>query len=207
MNSIESRRRIGTNAVLALLSVLPAMALLSLGACKKTSEADAADAKNAAMTIGTENIAIVTLDEVMSGPTLSGSLMAEREASVRAQVGGSVLQTYAEQGQRVRAGQLLAQVDASGLQDAFLSARAAVTSARSTADIAVRELARGEKLLAAGAIAERDIEQSRRASIAANAGLADARARLANAQKQLSNTKITAPISGVVSDRQVSAGM
>ncbi|HYN81999.1 MAG TPA: efflux RND transporter periplasmic adaptor subunit [Gemmatimonadaceae bacterium] len=206
MNSIESRRRTGTGVVPRLLAVLPVIALLSLGACKKTSEADAADAKNAAMTIGTENIAIVTLGEVMSGPTLSGSLMPEREASVRAQVGGSVLQTYAEQGQRVRAGQLLAQVDASGLQDAFLSARAAVTSAKSSADIAARELARGEKLLAAGAIAERDIEQSRRASIAANAGLADARARLANAQKQLSNTRITAPISGVVSDRQVSAG-
>ena len=206
MNSRENPRRTGTNAVSALLAVLPVMALLSLGACKQTSEADAADAKNAAMTIGTENIAIVTLGDVMSGPTLSGSLTAEREASVRAQVGGSVLQIYAEQGQRVRAGQLLAQVDASGLQDAFLSARAAVTSARSSADIATRELARGEKLLAAGAIAERDIEQSRRASIAANAGLADARARLANAQKQLSNTRITAPISGVVSDRQVSAG-
>ena len=206
MNSRENPRRTGTNAVSALLAVLPVMALLSLGACKQTSEADAADAKNAAMTIGTENIAIVTLGDVMSGPTLSGSLTAEREASVRAQVGGSVLQIYAEQGQRVRAGQLLAQVDASGLQDTFLSARAAVTSARSSADIATRELARGEKLLAAGAIAERDIEQSRRASIAANAGLADARARLANAQKQLSNTRITAPISGVVSDRQVSAG-
>ncbi|MDP9176412.1 MAG: efflux RND transporter periplasmic adaptor subunit [Gemmatimonadota bacterium] len=206
MNSIESRRRIRTYAVPRLIAVLPVLALLSLGACKKTSEADAADARNAAMTIGTENIAIVTLGDVTSGPTLSGSLLPEREASVRAQVGGSVLQTYAEQGQRVRAGQLLAQIDAAGLQDTFLSARAAVTSARSSADIAARELARGEKLLAAGAIAERDIEQSRRASIAANAGLADARARLANAQKQLSNTRITAPISGVVSDRQVSAG-
>ncbi len=189
-----------------LLALLPIAGLITVSACDKTAEADAADAKNAAMTIGTENIAIVTLGEVMSGPTLSGALMPEREASVRAQVGGSVLQTYAEQGQRVRAGQLLAQIDASGLQDAFLSARSGVTSARNTADVASRELARSEKLLAAGAIAERDMEQTRRASIAANAGLADARARLANAQKQLSNTRITAPISGVVSERQVSAG-
>ena len=190
----------------SLLTLLPIAGLIAVSACNKTSEADAADAKNAAMTIGTENIAIVTLGEVMSGPTLSGALMPEREASVRAQVGGSVLQTYAEQGQRVRAGQLLAQIDASGLQDAFLSARSALTSARNTADVASRELARSEKLLAAGAIAERDMEQTRRASIAASAGLADARARLANAQKQLSNTRITAPISGVVSERQVSAG-
>src|SRR6266545_2209993 len=206
MNYIDIRRQIQTIRAMPFLMGLAAVALLTLGACKRTSEADAADAKTATMTIGTENIAIVTLGEVMSGPTLSGALMPEREASVRAQVGGSVIQTYADQGQRVRAGQLLAQIDASGLQDSFLSARSAVTSARNNADVASRELARAEKLLAAGAIAERDIEQSRRASIAANAQLADARSRLANAQKLLGNTRITAPISGVVSERQVSAG-
>jgi RND family efflux transporter MFP subunit len=207
MNSIESRKRVQTKAAVTLLTALSAIALLALGACKKTSEADAASAAKAAgMTIGTENIAIVTVGDVTSGPTLSGDLLPERDATVRAQVGGSVLQTFADQGQRVRAGQLLAQVDASGLQDAFLSARAGVTSARNNADVAARELARGEKLLAAGAIAERDIEQTRRAAIAANAALADARARLANAQKQVGNTRIVAPFSGVVSERQVSAG-
>ncbi len=188
-------------------TLLCAIALLSAGGCKRgAAEADAASAKAAGMTIGTENIAVVTAGEVMSGPTLSGALTPEREATVRAQVGGSVLQTYADQGQRVSAGQVLARIDASGLQDAFLSARASVTSARSSADIAERELARSQKLLAAGAIAERDIEQSRRASIAANAGLADARARLANAQKLLGNTRIAAPISGVLSERPISAG-
>jgi membrane fusion protein (multidrug efflux system) len=206
MNYIDRRRHIQTRAETALVTTFAAVALLALGACKRTSEADAANAKTAAMTIGTENIAVVTLGEVMSGPTLSGALMPEREAAVRAQVGGSVLQTYAEQGQRVRGGQLLAQIDASGLQDSFLSARSAVTSARNNADIASRELARSEKLLAAGAIAERDIEQSRRAAIAANAALADAQSRLANARKLLGNTKIVAPISGVVSERAVSAG-
>ena len=183
-------------------------AILALSACKKgTPEADAASAKAAAtMTIGTENIAIVTLGEVMSGPTLSGAIMPEREGSVRAQVGGSVLQTYAEQGQHVSAGQMLAQIDASGLQDAFLSARSAVTSAANNADVAGRDLTRNEKLFAAGAIAERDLDQARRTSIAAGAALADARARLANAQKQLAYTRVTAPMSGVVSERAVSAG-
>jgi len=191
----------------AAASLIAASALLSLSACKKgTAEADAASAKTATMTIGTENIAVVTIGEVMSGPSLSGAIMPEREATVRAQVAGSVLQTYAEQGQRVAGGQLLAQIDASGLQDAFLSARSGVTSAANSADVASRELARSQKLFAAGAIAERDLEQSRRASIAANAALADARARLANAQRQLNNTRVVSLISGVVSERSVSAG-
>lgn len=190
-----------------LVILAGASALLATGACKKgTPEADAASAKAAAMTIGTENIAIVTSGQVMSGPTLSGSLMAERDATIRAQVGGSVLQTYADQGQRVGSGQLLARIDASGLQDAFLSARAAVASASSGADIGNRELARSQKLFAAGAIAERDMEQARRSAIAANAALADARSRLANAEKQLGNTRIVSPIPGVVSERPVSAG-
>jgi membrane fusion protein (multidrug efflux system) len=204
MNSTGSRKLVSLSPKLAVAS---ALVVLSLAGCKKgASDADAANAKSAAMTIGTENIAIVTAGQVTSGPMLSGAIVPERDASVRAQVGGSVLQTYAEQGQRVAVGQLLARIDAAGVQDAFLSARAAVTSATSNADVATRELARGEKLLAAGAIAERDIEQTRRAAIASDAALADAKARLANAEKQLGNTRIVAPIAGVVSEKPVSAG-
>lgn len=169
-------------------------------------EAAESDSAAVATTVGTENIAIVTSGTLESGPTVSGTILPEREASVRAQVGGSVLQIYQDQGQAVRAGQTLARIDAGGLQDVFLSARSGVTSASNNADIARRELERAEKLLAAGAIAERDIEQARRNTIAASAALADARARLATAQKQVGNTVVTSPINGVVSERAVSAG-
>jgi RND family efflux transporter MFP subunit len=125
---------------------------------------------------------------------------------VRAQVGGGVLQTFVDQGQAVKAGQTLGRIESGGLQDVYLSARAGVTAASNSADIARRDLERAQKLLAAGAIAERDIEQARRSAGAANAALADARARLATAQKQVANTVITAPISGIVSERQASAG-
>ena len=185
---------------------LAAAALFLTGACGGKGGDDSDSAAAEVTTVGKENVAIVTNGTLQSGPTISGAIAPEREASVRAQVGGSVLQTLVEQGQSVRAGQTLARIEAGGLQDVFLSARAGVTSANSSADIARRELERSQKLLAAGAIAERDMEQARRASIAANAALADARARLATAQKQVGNTVVTSPISGVVSERAVSAG-
>jgi membrane fusion protein (multidrug efflux system) len=188
-----------------LLSIAALGTLLAVSACKGGAAAET-DSAAAETTIGTENIAVVVNGVLQSGPTVSGAIMPEREAAVRAQVGGSVLQTFVDQGQAVRRGQTLARIEAGGLQDVYLSARAGVTAASNNADIARRELARSEKLLAAGAIAERDIEQARRAAIAANAGLADARARLATAQKQVGNTVITAPMAGIVSDRQVSAG-
>jgi membrane fusion protein (multidrug efflux system) len=186
--------------------------LLSIGviavavACsgKGGAATDSASAEGAI--VGAENIAIVTSGVLESGPVISGSLTPENQASVRAQIGGSVLQTLVDAGQAVRAGQTLARIEGGGLQDAFLAARAGVTSASNNADVARRELERAEKLLAAGAIAQRDVEQARRNAVAANAALTDARARLAAAQKQVGNTVVTSPINGVVSERAVSAG-
>ncbi len=182
-------------------------AMTAVNACSKSDKVSAAEtAKLETMIVGPENITVAANGSIMTGPSISGTLEPDREAVLRAQVSGSVLQTYADQGQAVNAGTVLARIDASGIQDAYTSARAGLVSARNAADVAAKDLARNEKLLAAGAIAERDIDQSRRASIAAQAALEDANSRLATAEKAYRSTTVTAPFSGVVSERPVSAG-
>jgi RND family efflux transporter MFP subunit len=181
--------------------------IVGISACSKRDNASAAEtAKSQSMIVGAENIAVATNGSIMSGPSISGTLQPEREAALRSQVAGSVLQTYADQGQAVSTGAVLARIDASGIQDAYTSARAGQVAARNAADVAAHDLARNQKLLAAGAIAERDIEQSRRASISAQAALEDANSRLATAEKAYRSTTVIAPFSGVVSERPVSAG-
>ncbi len=103
-------------------------------------------------------------------------------------------------------GDVLARIDDSALREAELSAQAAVTTAQNTVDIDKRQLDRNQTLLKAGAIAQRDLELVENQYSAAQAQLANAQAQLANAQKQLSKATIIAPISGIVSARQVSAG-
>jgi membrane fusion protein, multidrug efflux system len=187
--------------------LLTFLAITTISACSKGDDAAAAErAKSQPMIVGPENVAIATNGSIMTGPSISGTLEPEREAAIRSQVSGSVLQTYADQGQAVSAGTVLARIDATGIQDAYTSARAAQVSARNAADVAAHDLARNQKLLAAGAIAERDIEQSKRASIAAQAALEDANSRLATAEKAYRSTTVTAPFGGVVSERPVSAG-
>lgn len=186
----------------AALSLFTAAVLVACGS--KGKAASTADAE--AIAIGPENIAVASNGTLTTGPALSGTLLPDREALIRSQITGSVTQTYVEQGSSVAAGAVLARIDASGISDAYNSARSGVTSARNSADLAAHDLARNQRLLAAGAIAERDIEQSRRASIAASAALEEAKARLASAERQLRNTVITAPFSGIVSERPVSAG-
>jgi membrane fusion protein (multidrug efflux system) len=191
-----------TAAVLLGLS-----AMTAVNACSKSDKVSAAEtAKLETMVVGPENITVAANGSIMTGPSISGTLEPDREAVLRAQVSGSVLQTYADQGQAVNSGTVLARIDASGIQDAYTSARAGLVSARNAADVAAKDLARNEKLLTAGAIAERDIDQSRRASIAAQAALEDANSRLATAEKAYRSTTVTAPFSGVVSERPVSSG-
>jgi RND family efflux transporter MFP subunit len=174
-------------------------------ACKETNTSKAATTPNA-MVVGPENIAVVKAQEIRSGPALSGNLEPEVQANVRAEVGGAVLQTLAEQGDRVSAGQVLVKIDDSALREAELAARSAVTNAQSSAEVAKRQLDRSETLLKAGAIAERDLELTRNQYTSAQAQLANSQSLLANAQKQLSKATIAAPFAGSVSARQVSAG-
>jgi len=201
---MKLNRSISRKSAAVLLGLSP---VIVVNACSKSDKVSAAEtAKLETMVVGPENITVASNGSIMTGPSISGTLEPDREAVLRAQVSGSVLQTYADQGQAVNAGTVLARIDASGIQDAYTSARAGLVSARNAADVAAKDLARNEKLLAAGAIAERDIDQSRRASIAAQAALDDVNTRLATAEKAYRSTTVTAPFSGVVSERPVSAG-
>ena len=196
--------RIHAPRTMALLTL--AAVALSATACKKTDDASAATAKVETMLVGPENVTVVKAEQIRTGPAISGSLMPERQATIRAEMSGAVLRTYAEAGQPVRAGQALAQIDASVVRDLALSARSAVTTAESSHEIAKRDLSRTETLEKAGAIAEREVERSKNQLLAAQAQLSNARAQLANVQKMLDKASVQAPFSGIVAQRQVNAG-
>ncbi|MBI3790803.1 MAG: efflux RND transporter periplasmic adaptor subunit [Gemmatimonadetes bacterium] len=185
--------------------MLTLASLAVLGACGKGNTASATP-NDGGVVIGPEAIAVVKMDTIESGPVVQGTITPTREAKIRAQVGGSVLRTMVEQGERVEAGATLAQVDDRVFKDAYLAAKAQFSSAQNAADQASRELSRAQRLLKEGAIAERDAENATRADLAAKAALDDAKSRLASNEENLSRAKIAAPFGGVVSERAVSAG-
>ena len=194
---IRSRRTV------ALLS-LAAVSLSATG-CKKT-DASAVPTKAETMIVGPENVTIVRSELIRSGPAISGSLAPLRSATLRSELSGSVLQTYAEAGQSVRAGQSLARLDASVLRDQLLSAQSTVSTAQNSVDLAQRDVSRNETLEKAGAIAERETERSRNALLNAQTQLSNARSQLANVQKLLDKASVQAPFAGIVAQRQVNAG-
>ena len=156
--------------------------------------------------IGQENVVTATADTIVVGPIISGELRPQREATVRAELGGSLLQVNFEEGQSVARGALLGRIETRTLDDVRRSAQSAVRSAENQLGVAQRETERTEKLVNAGALAARDLDVARNSVSTAEAQLADARARLASAERQLEDAIVRAPISGIVSKRAVNTG-
>ena len=184
------------------------LSILSLGACGRGGEEEknAQSQQPPEIVLGPADTAVVVQGPVTSGPALSGTLVATDQATVRAQLSGTVLETYAEPGERVERGEVLARLDTAALQDTLISARSAVTTARSQVTLAEREEERQRALVAAGAVARRNVETARQQTVVAQAQLSQARAQLAQAQEQLGNTRVTSPFTGVVSEKPFSTG-
>jgi RND family efflux transporter MFP subunit len=175
-------------------------------ACSREESETGMAAVDPVVSVGAENITVAQVAELRSGPAISGSLQPRTEARVRAEIAGPVEQTHADEGQRVRVGTLLARLDDTAVRDAYLSAKSAVRTAESALQNAQRNLERSTRLAKAGALPERDLETAQLNATNAEGALADARARLASAGKQLAQTTVRTPITGVISEREVDAG-
>ena len=146
-------RKNGLRATIALV-----IGATTLVGCKG---ADNATAKNApiGMQVGPENIAVVKAEQIRSGPAISGNLEAEAQATVRAEVGGAVLRTLAEQGDRVSAGRPLAQLDDATLRAQELAARSAVSRSSVSSRSGCHAGSNSATILAASQVANPSLSQ------------------------------------------------
>ena len=204
-DTTRALRTVRPHRSVAPTTLLLASLAIGLSACGKKPDASAAAPEQPTL-ITVDNISVVDTMAIASGPSLSGELMADRSASVRAEVPGSVVQVFVEVGQKVAAGTALARIDATTASAAELSARTGVTATEAQAAQAKKELDRSERLNAAGAIADRDLENARLTYSTTMAQLANVKSAYAQANKQLSNATVRAPFAGVVAAKSVSAG-
>lgn len=181
------------------------LAAFSIGCGNGKKEVDEEPAERAVV-LGPESWTVVKVSRIESGPTLSGTLRPKREATLRAQVPGAVTGTFADGGQAVGAGTLLATIDTQTVSTQVDAARAAVATAESNLKLSTRELERLGSLLEAGAIAERDVEAARRNLVAAQSAVTQTRAQLTAAQRQMTYTQVRSPFSGKVSVKLVGTG-
>jgi membrane fusion protein (multidrug efflux system) len=205
MGNADGMKRIGRRAAARLASAFCILhSALLVTAC--TTVAEKPPASPPAIRVGAENVVKVGRDTIVIGPIVSGELRAEREATVRAEIGGSMTQVTVREGQAVSRGTLLGRIETRTLDDVRQSAMSSLRNAENQLAVANRELERTETLVKAGALAVRDLDVARQNVTAAEAQLADAKSRLASADRQLADTVLRAPINGIIANRPVNIG-
>jgi len=183
-------------SLLALVFLLPS--------CRGAAGTPAAEPPP--VTVASDQVLVVSLTDLASGPGLSGTLVPARQATLRAEVAGMIMALPVETGERVSEGSVLVRLDDAVLQDQVRSAESSLRVSDESLALARRNLERTERLAAVGAMAEQEAETMRVQATSAEANRADAQARLAAASKQLARTVVRAPFPGVVSERPVHSG-
>lgn len=138
----------------------------------------------------------------------SGIIAARHTAQVSGRVTGAAIeQILVEVGDWVRVGQVLAILDASSFKDSHIQAQADLDQAIASAQKAHADLARTEPLLQIDAISRQQVDAYRTAAKQADAAVVAAKAKVNNTATSLNNAKITAPVSGIISERQAQVGV
>jgi membrane fusion protein, multidrug efflux system len=145
-----------------------------------------------------------------SALNVQGEYAAEVRARVESRlgfrVGGKLVQRQAEAGQRVNAGQLLAQIDAQDYQLGAQAAQAQVSAAQTQRDLALADFKRFEALKNQNFISGAELERRESALKAAEASLTQAKAQAQAQSNQAAYAQLTATAPGVVTVVEAEVG-
>ena len=135
-----------------------------------------------------------------------GRFEAVDAVDVRPRVSGYIQAIAFKDGDDVRAGQLLFQIDPRPYQAVLDQARAQVVRAEATLANAQLEAARAEQLFAAKAISQQELAAREATLQQGKADLLAAQATQRQAALNLAFTRVTAPLAGRISDRKYAVG-
>jgi RND family efflux transporter MFP subunit len=140
------------------------------------------------------------------GLDASGYVVARRKATLSAKILGKVTEVNFEEGQRVKAGDVVARLDDSNYAAALRQAEAVARQAKATFDNTTPIYARYQKLKAQGAISTDAVETQRLAYDNARTAYATAQAAVGFALANENDTVVRAPFAGVVTVKVAQVG-
>jgi len=153
-------------------------------------------------------VSVTTLNEqnVRLWSEFSGRMHAVDYAEIRPEVSGRIIEVRFQDGQQVKAGDVLFVIDPRPYAAVVEHDQANLESARSQLVRAQQDIARGKSLIESHAIAQSDLDTWDNNLHTAQAAVDAADAQLKQAQVDLEHAYVTAPISGRVSRAEITLG-
>lgn len=180
-------------------SLVPMLMLAALSACSgKPEEA------------GPKPMAVGVVKVQPQPATITSEYVAKVEASntveIRSRVGGLLEKQAAVEGQLVKRGQVLFQIDPQPYEAALAQAKAALAEAEAGLQQSDRDLARVKPLAEIDAVSQQELDSVVARNSANRAGVEAARAAVKTANLNLDYTRITSPIDGILGRTQIRVG-
>src|SRR6266404_5828138 len=135
-----------------------------------------------------------------------GQFSAVERVELRAQVGGTLTQIHFKDGDIVKKGDLLFEIDPTPYEIKLSEAKAQLESSHSRLDLASRELLRAETLKQTDAGSIQNVDQRAAEKRTAQAAVSEAEALVRDAQFDLVHCRIAAPFTGRMGSHLVSVG-
>lgn len=173
-------------------------ATLLLSACSKPAPAEEPIRAVRVVTVGAGNIESIA--------EFAGEVRPRVESRLGFRVAGKLVRRQAELGQRVSAGQVLAQIDPQDYKLAADASKAQVAAAQTNRDLAASDFKRYKDLRDQNFISGAELERRDTALKAAQAQLEQAQAQMANQGNQQSYTTLVADVAGVVTSVDAEPG-
>ena len=136
----------------------------------------------------------------------AGQIVGTDEVKIQSRVSGNIVEKYIVGGQSVSAGQPLYRIDSRQYESALLQAKAVLAQSEATLNNARMDLGRYQQLYASAAVSEQTLSTQQAQVNAYEAAVAANEALVRQAQENLDDTVIYAPMSGQLSVDDVAMG-
>lgn len=203
-----SRPRSRRPAYIAVIIGGTMVALLAVGIIPRISSRRALEAAVVNETTGKPIVAtaIVKRAAVDAELTLPGSVQAVQQTAVYGRTSGYVKRWYADIGARVRAGDVLAEIETPEGDQELRQARASLVRTRATLGLATSSLERFRSLASGGVVTPQEFEERRATFETTQAAVAEAEAYVERLLARDAAKRVKAPFSGTITARNVDVG-
>ena len=192
--------------IILLIAVGVARALSARKAQQQALSASSAAKDLGSVELAASDVVKAQMLDITQGLPVSGSLKAVNSALIKARVAGELQGLTVREGDFVKAGQMIARIEASEYQSRVRQSREQAESAKAQVDVVQRQYDNNKALVDQGFISKTALDTSLANLNAAQSSYKAAQAATDVARKSVEDTILKAPISGQVSQRLAQPG-